>query len=402
LRLLLFTGKGGVGKTTVAAATAVHAARCGVKTLVLSTDAAHSLGDTLGARLGPQPDEVIPGLSAQQVDPRSRGEQAWAGVQDYLFDVLDALGVEPLLAEELTALPGVEEVLALLEVRDQVRHGGWDLVVVDCGPTADTVRLLALPEALAGALDRMLPLERRVARALAATARGSLPAPGDDVVEAATRLRGELAGARDVLAAPQTSVRLVLTPESVVVAETLRTWSVLALYGYRADAVVANRVVPDGGDDPWRHGWARTQQELLAELAPAVAPAPVLRLGYAVREPVGVPALATLGEDLYGPAVAGAATDLLDPPDPASGPARGVEVEREGAHFVLTLDLPLARREDLGLARHGDDLVLTVGPARRVLPLPSALRRCRVLGATLRDGRLRVRFEPDPDLWPTR
>ncbi len=417
MRLQLLTGKGGVGKTTVAAATALHAARCGVKTLVASTDAAHSLADALGAAVGAGPTEVVDGLFAQQVDARARGERSWREVQEYLLGVLDALGVDPVAAEELTVLPGAEEVLALLEVRDQVRGGPWDLVVLDCAPTAETLRLLALPEALSRYVDRMMPLERRVARALAGGARASrcrggepggrggrpgrtlgrsgLPAPRDSVVEAAERLHAELAGVRDVLTDAGTSVRLVLTPESVVVAEARRTWTSLALHGYRVDAVVANRVIPAQGRDAWRAGWARAQADRLADVEASFAPVPVLTLPYAAAEPVGVDALADLGEVLHGPPGAGAAERLLAVPN-GEQPLR---VERSGPEFVLVLELPLARRSDLELGRRGDDLVVAVGTARRVIALPSALRRCRVVGAHLREGRLRVRFEPDPDLW---
>lgn len=407
MRLLLFTGKGGVGKTTVAAATAVHAARCGVKTLVASTDSAHSLGDALGVQLGPAPREVCDGLFAQQVDARTRGERSWRTVQEYLIAVLDAVGVDAPAAEELTALPGAEEVLALLEVRDQVLQGPWDLVVVDCAPTAETLRLLALPEALDGLLERLLPVERRVIRALAAGARSAagrsaggrggraLRAPRDEVVEGAGRLQAELGGVREVLTAAGASVRLVLTPESVVLAEARRTWTALSLYGYGVDAVVANRLVPAEGDDPWRTALALQQAGQMDEVAASFVPVPVLCAGYAAAEPVGLQTLAELAEGLYGPPGPQGAADLLADPD-IPEPLR---VERSGSEFVLVLRLPLADRRDLELSRQGDDLTVVLGGRRRVLSLPSALRRCRVVGASLRDGDLRVRFEPDPDLW---
>jgi arsenite-transporting ATPase len=402
LRLLLFTGKGGVGKTTVAAATAVHAARCGVKTLVASTDSAHSLGDTFDVRLGPVPREICDGLFAQQVDARARGERSWRTVQEYLIAVLDSVGVDAPAAEELTVLPGAEEVLALLEVRDQVREGPWDLVVVDCAPTAETLRLLALPEALAGALDRLLPVERRVVRALAAGARSvgarggrGLPVPRDEVVEGIERLQTELGGVREVLTAAGSSVRLVLTPESVVLAEARRTLTALSLYGYAVDAVVANRLVPADGDDAWRAAWARRQVGLLDEVTASFAPVPVLRVGYAATEPVGLGALADLAEGFVGQPGPQAAADLLAEPVLES-PLR---VERSGPEFVLVLRLPLADRRDLELARQGDELTVVLGGWRRVLSLPSALRRCQVVGAALRSGELRIRFEPDPDLW---
>jgi arsenite-transporting ATPase len=402
VRVLLFTGKGGVGKTTIAAATALHAARCGIKTLVVSADAAHSLADCLGLPLGPEPVEVplavrgdpTGGLFAVQVDARARAERSWRSIQEYLVGVLDAVGVDPVAAEELTVLPGAEELLGLLEVRDLVAAGDHDIVVVDCAPTAEALRLLALPEAFAHYLDQALPVERRVLRAIAAGARAVRPGH-DPVVEAAERLRAELDGVRAVLDAPGTSARLVLTPEAVVISEARRLFTALAMYGYPVDGVVANRVVPDDGDDPWRLAWARAQDERLAECEPSFAPLPVLRAPYAAAEPIGPDALAALGAHLYGDPGEDGAHRLLAPP--AAG--QGLRVERDGGEFVLVLPLPLADRSDVELARLGDDLSLTVAGRRRLISLPSALRRCVVAGAGLRDGALRVRFRPDPALW---
>ena len=398
MRVLLFTGKGGVGKTTAAAGTAALAAGRGLKTLVLSTDAAHSLGDALGAgkdgmpRLGAEPTEVAPGLYAQQVDPRLRFERSWRDIQDYLLDVLDTVGVDRVEAEELTVLPGAEEVLALLEVRDQVRSDRWDVVVVDCAPTAETLRLLALPEALGWYMDRVFPTERRVVRSLRPVLGrvAGVPMPKDRVFAAVERLHAELGEVRAVLTSPETSVRLVLTPEQVVVAEARRTYTSLSLYGYRVDAVLANRIFPDESADPWRAGWVAAQAEQLREVEASFAPLPVHRSAYRSSEPVGIDALTDFAEQAYA-----------STPDPFAAPPldEPLLVERSGDEFVLSLALPLAERDDMDLVRSGDELVLTVGSARRVLALPSALKRCTVAGAALRDGRLRVRFEPDPALW---
>lgn len=392
MRVLLFTGKGGAGKTTTAAATAVYAARRGTKTLVVSTDAAHSLGDALGAGLGSEPTEVEPGLFAQQVDARARAERSWRGIQEYLLALLETMGVEAVAAEELTVLPGAEEVLALLEVRDQVRTGPWDLVVVDCAPTAETLRLLALPEALSWYLATALPREKRFARAFRPVLdrASGLPLPRDSVFDAVDRLHGELADVRSVLTDAATSVRLVLTPESVAIAEARRTLTSLALYGYAVDGAVANRVVPDG-DDPWRAGWARAQAERLVEVRDSFSPVPVLTAPYLPGEPVGTDALAGFADALYG--------GVDDDPLAVADVPAPLVVERSGNEFVLELRLPLAERRDVDLARRGDELVVTVGGWRRHLSLPSALRRCVVVGASMRDGRLRVRFEPDPALW---
>jgi arsenite-transporting ATPase len=392
MRVVLFTGKGGVGKTTAAAGTAVLTARSGLKTLVLSTDGAHSLADALDVSAGPDPVEALPGLAVQQVDTQRRFEAAWGDVRDYLLTVLDTAGVDAVAAEELTVLPGADELLALLELRDQVRSGRWDVVVVDCAPTAETLRLLALPDALGWFMDRVFPLDRQIVRSLRPVLGrvAGLPMPRDGVLDALARLHGELAEVRAVLDDAGTSVRLVLTPEAVVVAEARRTLTSLSLFGYRVDAVVANRVFPSASDgDPWLAGWVRAQQAMLAEVTESFAPLPVLVGSYCPSEPVGSDALGALAEQMYGD---------LDPV--AAPPERGpMDVERSGDEFVLTVALPFADRDDMDLVRAGDELVLSVGSARRVLALPSALRRCTVVGAVLRDGVLRIRFEPDPSLW---
>jgi arsenite/tail-anchored protein-transporting ATPase len=379
-----------VGKTTLAAGTAALAAQRGIKTLVLSTDAAHSLGDALGVNAGADPVESAAGFFVQQVDAQQRFERTWRDVQDYLLTVLASAGVDPIAAEELTVLPGAEEVLALLEVRDHVRSGRWDLVVVDCAPTAETLRLLALPDALGWYMDRVFPASRRVTRALRPLLgrAAGVPAPRDSVFVAVQRLHAELREVRAALTGPDATVRLVLTPEALVVAEARRTLTSLSLYGYRVDGVVANRVFPPGGD-AWRDGWVRAQTAQLAEVEASFAPLPVHRAPYAPVEPVGAAALAALAATTYGD---------TDPFAVVAG-EEPMRVERSGEEFVLSIALPLAARDDVDLARSGDDLIITVGGHRRLLALPSALRRCTVAGAALVEGRMRVRFTPNPELW---
>jgi arsenite-transporting ATPase len=388
MRVLLFTGKGGVGKTTTAAATAALAASRGLKTLVLSTDPAHSLADALGVPLSGEPTLVADGLLAMQVDAQRAFEQSWRDVQDYLRGVLERAGVDALQADELTVLPGAEEVLALLELRRQAASGLYDLVVVDCAPTGETLRLLALPEALRWYVDKVFPAQRRALRAVRPLLARVATVPEDGVFEAVARLHAELTEVRDLLTGPDASVRLVLTPEAVVVAEARRTLTSLALYGYRVDGVVANRVLPDSAD-PWVRGWVEAQGVQLAAVRADAAPLPVLVAPYAGSEPVGLDALVGFGSDLYGesdPTAAACTEDLLT-------------VTRDADGFLLSLALPLARLTDVDLARSGDELVVTVAGHRRLLALPSALRRCDVAGARLVDGRLVVRFEPDPALW---
>src|SRR5437763_13938294 len=294
MRVLLFTGKGGVGKTTTSAATAALAARRALKTLVLSTDPAQSLADALDVELGHAPTEIpcdgTAGLYGQQVDTQRAFEDSWREVQHYLREVLEQGGVDPLEAEELTVLPGADEVLALLELRAQAESGDWEVDVVDCAPTAETLRLLALPGALGWYMDRVFPRERRMVRTLrpVLSQLAGLPMPPDKVFAAVERLHDELSEVRALLVDPvTTSVRLVLTPEAVVVAEARRTLTSLSLYGYRVDGVVANRVIPAGSSDPWMQGWVSAQRRQLDGIATSFGTMPVWVSTYQPEEPAG-------------------------------------------------------------------------------------------------------------------
>jgi arsenite-transporting ATPase len=390
VRILLFTGKGGVGKSTVAAGTAALSAAAGHRTLVLSTDAAHSLADAFGCvpgSIGAEPTEVADRLFVQQVDAQLRFEQSWADIQRYLLSILDVAGLDPVAAEELTVIPGAEEVLALLELRLQALSGAWDVIVVDCAPTAETLRLLALPEALGWYMHRVLPVERRVVKALrpVLSRAAGVPMPGDGVFDAVERLHAELEEVRGLLSGPDASVRIVLTPESVVLAEARRAYTTLSLFGYRVDGVVANRIFPAQGADDWRAGWVLAQDEVLERVAESFAGLPIWRSAYRPGEPVGVESLTALAHELY---------DGADPLAAASarGPFRISSAEHGS---VLRLSLPLVSRAEVHLARNGDDLVVTVGSYRRLITLPSGLARYRIAGARMEQGELQVRFVED-------
>lgn len=384
-RVLLFTGKGGVGKSTIAAGTAALAARSGLRTLVLSTDAAHSLADAFGVVVGAEPARVADRLWVQQVDAQLRFQQSWADIQGYLLSVLDVAGVDPVAAEELTVIPGAEEVLALLELRLHAVSGEWDVIVVDCAPTAETLRLLALPEALGWYMDRVFPMERKVVKALkpVLSRAAGVPMPEDTVFDAVERLHRELDEVRTLLSGPTASVRLVLTPENVVLAEARRSYTTLSLFGYRVDGVVANRVFPATAADDWRAGWVTAQQAVLAGVTESFVGLPVWQAAYQPCEPVGLDVLGALAAHVYD------GSDPVAAPD-GEGPLR---LTRRGRATVLRLSLPFVSGSEVDLARNGDDLVVTVGSYRRLLTLPPGLARHTVTGARVDAGELQVRFE---------
>jgi len=375
-RILLFTGKGGVGKTTLAAATAARLAVGGRKVLVASADPAHSLGDVFGLPLTGEPSEVDTCLYAAHVDARGLVDKSWQDIRAQLRTWLASAGLDELDAEELTVLPGVDELLALTEVARLARQGVWEVVVVDCGPTAETLRLLALPEALAGYLDRLfVPAMRDRASALG-------------------RLAEHLRDLRTMLVDPAImSVRLVLTPERLVVAETRRTLAALALRGIRVDSLVANRLVPrarmwQGPAAQWLRTRRGEQEAVLAELS-ASTTLDVHVVEHLPTEPVGVAPLLEVAADLYGDA------------DPLAAPFGGSEDLKPlldlrplggGAH-ELTIGVPLSDSAELDLARIGDDLVVTVDGVRRLVALPVLLRAHTVADAYVDDRGLVLRFE---------
>lgn len=384
MRVILLTGKGGVGKTTVAAGTATLGARSGQRTLVLSTDAAHSLSDVFGVPIGAEPTEVEPGLHVQQVDAQRRFEKSWSEIQGYLLSVLDTVGVDAIAAEELTVIPGAEEVLALLEVRAHARSGQWDLLVVDCAPTAETLRLLALPEALGWYMDRVLPLERRVVKALrpVLSRAAGVPMPQDTVFDAIERLHRDLEEVHGLLTGEHASVRLVLTPETMVVAEARRSLTTLSLFGYRVDGVVANRVFPEAGSDSWRDGWVAAQSRVLSDVEQSFGGLPIWRSTYQTREPLGPDELGRFAADLYG------SDDPFARPS-GEGP---LTVRRTRSGTSLRIALPFVAREDVDLARHGHELVVTVGSYRRLVALPAALTKQTLAGARVDDAGLEILF----------
>ncbi|HTF47330.1 MAG TPA: ArsA family ATPase [Pseudonocardia sp.] len=425
MRILLFTGKGGVGKTTLAAATAARLARSGRKALVISTDPAHSLGDALDADLGGDPLEVDPGLFAAHLDGRALVEGAWNELRGHLRTVLAGAGVDELVADELTWLPGVDELLALGEVRRLAQTGPWEVVIVDCGPTAETLRLLGLPEAIGGYLERLYPAHRRAVRGLLAGIAGaSPPRPGtprnvlrnwDEAADALGRLAEQVAALRAMLADHHsTSIRLVLTPERLVAAESRRTMTALALHGLRVDGIIANRVVPPiapsvrGPAARWVRARRAEQQEVLGELSAlwgnghnaAECRRPVRAVPYTAAEPIGVTALLELADALYGDEEPLAGADA--PPLLSVRRTEGDGTDPD-SEFELALRLPgLDRKTPLELTRIDDDLAVTVGGVRRLVALPSVLSRCEVLGARVGTDELIVVFRPDPAVWMTR
>jgi len=390
-RTILYTGKGGVGKTSVAAATARRCAAAGHRTVVLSTDPAHSLSDVLGVPLTSAPREVAAGLRAYEVSAQDELERHWGTVGAWLGGVLAARGVDRVSAQELTVPPGLDELFSLLAIQRHWRDDDADVVVVDCAPTGETLRLLSFPDVARWWLERVFPQQSRIMDAARPFARAVLDVqlPGDDVLEEVHALVRNLIALNEILGdRERTSIRLVMTPDGVVVDESRRTFTYLNLYGYLTDAVVVNRVFPpDVG--AYFDGWRARQEEQLTAVRETFAPVPVLRAPFFDREVAGPEMLDRLGDAVFAGEEPRDAAAILH-----QQLTQELTVTRGGAR--LRLDLPFAAAEDVTLKKVGLELVVRVGDHKRTLALPPALADYRPAGATVRDGALHVAFDRDP------
>ncbi len=390
MRVLLFTGKGGVGKTTVAAATAVRAARAGKRTLVMSTDPAHSLADSFDLEIGSNAARLSDNLWAEQIDAQDRLESNWREIQEYLISLMNWAGVESIQAEELSVIPGLDEIFALIDVKRHVDEKKYDLLVVDCAPTAETLRLLSLPEIMNWYIERIFPVERRVVKTIRpiVSKMTSLPIAGDQFFGAVESLHRNLDAVRRILIDERTSsVRLVVNPEKMVISEARRTYTYLSLFGYRVDAIVVNRIIPDTVTDPYFGKWKDIQAEHLQTVRESFEPLPILTARLFDREMVGIELLKEMGDEVYGD---GDVTRVLYRDDP-------IRVRKARGGYVLAMHLPFAERTEMDIHRRGEDLYVRVGSYKRNLVLPHTLQRLEVLEANFVEDRLEIQFgKPRP------
>jgi arsenite-transporting ATPase len=387
-RTILYTGKGGVGKTSVAAATARRCAGSGLRTIILSTDPAHSLGDSLEHPLGPAPAEVGERLWAQQIEAQREMEDNWAAVRDWLGRVLADQGVMGVAAEELTVPPGMDELFSLLQIREHHASGLYDVIVVDCAPTGETLRLLSFPDVARWWLDKVLPWERRLVSAARPFAKTFLdvPLPGEDVFVDVQRLVGNLISMNEILRDREhTSIRLVMNPDRMVIREAQRTFTYLNLYGYLTDAVVVNRIFPPELTDSYFSAWREKQAENLEIVRDGFSPVPLLIARYFPEEVVGAEMLDRLAAELFAD----------EAPERVMHTELTQRISSAGDRTILSIPVPFADRSELNLSKVGGELIVRAGREKRTIILPNALAGHRTTGAKLEAGTLEVSFEDD-------
>jgi arsenite/tail-anchored protein-transporting ATPase len=385
-RTILYTGKGGVGKTSVAASTARACAGAGLRTLVISTDPAHSLSESLGAALGPEPSPVADRLWGQEVNAQDEMERHWAGVQEWLGEVFVERGLDRISAQELTVPPGMDELFSLLRLQAAHESPDWDAIIVDCAPTGETLRLLSFPDVARWWIEKVFPLERQLLAAARPLARSLLDIqlPSSAVFADIQRLSRNLIAMNEILRdRERCTVRLVMNPDKMVIGEAMRTFTYLNLYGYLTDAVIVNRIFPSEVGDYFA-GWRRVQEEHLELVRSAFAPVPVLCAPYFDQEVLGAEMLDRLGGALFGVAGLDPAAVLHD------RLTQELNVTEDGASLRLTL--PFAHKGDISLKKIGLELIVGVDGHRRTIILPSALAAFQPTGATFEDGALEVTF----------
>ncbi|MDX1995411.1 MAG: ArsA family ATPase [bacterium] len=389
MRVIVHTGKGGVGKTSISAATALRCAEMGLKTIVISTDTAHSLADSLEKKIGPEPVELYPNLWAQEVDARYSMDKYWGRFQKYMVALFSRNGVDDIVAEEVTILPGLEEGAHLLWINKYVQDGEFDVLVVDAAPTAETLRLLSLPDVTRWWLTRVLSLTRGAAKLLRpigrVLGRSNDSLPDEDAWDQVKSLFDTLDKVRDMLADPKiSSIRLVVNPEKMVIKETQRTYTYLNLYGYATDAIICNRIIPDEVTDPYFAMWKVNQKDNIAFIDEAFGGLPLMKAPMFGGEVTGLDALRRLATELYGDQ--NPAERMFD------GTTHRIEKDESSGQYSLMVPLPFADKNDMDLYRSRDELTLRVGPYRRNIVLPYALWDLEIADARFEESTLRIRF----------
>jgi arsenite-transporting ATPase len=390
MRVILFTGKGGVGKTSVAAATAAQCARAGYRTVVMSTDPAHSLGDSFDVELGTDLTTISENLWAHEVSSLHEMQRHWAKLHEYAVEVFSTQGLDEVVAEEVANPPGMDEIASLMWIKHYAQRAEHDVLIVDCAPTGETLQLLTFPDAAKWWLDKIYPWERRamrVARPVLQPMMG-IPLPSDEVYASLKDLLLDLGGMRKVLTDPAiTTVRIVLNLEKMVVKEAKRAFSYLSLFGYVTDAVIVNRLLPGDVKDELFKKWQAIHKRYEAEVAESFEGIPILNVPLFDEEVVGERMLLRMAKATYGE---------RDPAEhfATSSPQR---IDKDGSDYVLTLKVPFVDRSAVDLSRHNGELYVTVGNYRREIALPRALAKRDTAGASIQNGELRVRFARRPE-----
>lgn len=382
MRIIFHTGKGGVGKTTMSAATALRAAKMGYKTLVISTDPAHSLSDSFNVTLGGDPVKVAENLWAQEVNVLDQIREHWGELQTYMSSLLITKGFENIIADELAVAPGMEELSSLFILNQQAKSGNFDFILIDCAPTGESVRLLTLPDIVDWYVNKLFSVTRTAVGFMRPLMKTSLLLPDDSVFVAIERLLKQIAEVKEIVNNQDiTSVRIILNPEKMVLKESQRAFTYFNLYGYNVDAILCNKIMPES-NDPYYKKWTDLQKKYLVEINESFSPIPILKNKMFDTEAVGLDLLEMIGNEVFGD----------KDPTKMMFNEQLQKIKKEGDDYILSIYMPLVEKEKFALKKNNDDFIIEVGNFRKNVILPRTLSALEPQGATFSDGYLNIKF----------
>ena len=381
-RIILFTGKGGVGKTTIAAATALRSAELGNKTLIISTDPAHSLSDAFGVNLNPYPTKICDNLDGMEVNVEYELEKHWSVIKEYLSLFFRSQGIEDVIAEELAIFPGFDELASLMHLLKFYRSSEYDTIILDCAPTGETLRLLSVPEVAKWYMNRFFGIERKVLKIVKPIAEPliDVPLPSDEVLDKIQELYTKISELKDILESRDTSVRIVMNPERMVIRESERAFTYLNLFGYRVDSVIVNKIFPSNAGDYFSE-WMKIQREYIKEIEEKF-PIPVFKVEFKSKEVTGE-LLKEIAKEIYGE----------ENPTKIFHDEKPMVIEKEGDVFVLKIKAPFVEKSDIKLFKRGEELVIIAKQWKRIVFLPQSLAIRVPKNAKFEDGLLKIVFE---------
>ncbi|MTI71007.1 MAG: ArsA family ATPase [Firmicutes bacterium] len=390
MRIILYTGKGGVGKTSVAAATAVKSAKKGKKTLVISADPAHSLGDALDNKLDSEPVEIIKNMWAQEVNSLYEMEKGWKKVQDYLTSLFTAKTVKDITSEELTIFPGMEDLLSLLRILDYYKNNTYDVIIVDCAPTGETLKLLSFPEMLRWWMEKLFPIKRKAIKVFKPVAEPilGLPMPDDSVMGEIDRLYKKLDEMRDIFIDKKvTSIRVVVNPEKMVIKEAQRSFTYLNMYDFNVDSIVVNRVIPEDVNEGYFKSWKDIHKKYIKVIKESFSPVPIYYAPLFDKEVVGVNMLSRMGNEIFKN------ENAID----IKYSKRIQKIEKKDNEYIYSVYMPFMDKKDLSLNQKGDEVIIKAGNYKRNIILPRKLINLKIKGAKFKEEILKIRFGGEED-----
>ncbi len=385
MRVILYTGKGGVGKTTVSAATAVRSAEFGNSTIVLSTDAAHSLSDVFGMPIGKEPKKLKTNLFAQEIDVQNEISNNWGKIESYIKILLQSQGLDELIAEELATLPGMEELFSLLKILEYKDQGSFDVAIIDCAPTANTIRLLSFPEIFQWYMDKFFNIGRKIAKIVrpAAEKFARIPFPKDEVYGAIEQLYLKMVKIKALLIDNNfTTIRLMVNPEKMVINESIRAQTYLNMFGFTIDAVIINKIYPQEINDSYLANWLEIQDKHIKHIAKSFAGTPLFRAKLYNKEMIGIQALSQFADALFE----------SDNPSKIFSKESPIKINKKGNSFIFMLKLPGVKKEEIELFISGDELILKIRNFQRNIALPRALQTKEIKEASTEDDWLKITF----------